>query len=124
MSELSILLDQNIPLEIKPWLQKEHPFWSIFHTTEENLATSSDPEIFQWAQQKGCLIITFDEDFADQRSFPVGQHFGIIRLHVWPTTVEETQNALLRLFQEIPEQALRLSLVIVERTRIRIRRTT
>jgi hypothetical protein len=64
---------------------------------------------------------TFDEDFADQRAFPVGQHYGIIRLRIWPTTIEETQQALERLFGETSDQDLRHALIIVDRTKIRIR---
>ena len=30
-----------------------------------------DHVIFAWAQRQEALIITFDEDCADQRSFPV-----------------------------------------------------
>jgi predicted nuclease of predicted toxin-antitoxin system len=67
------------------------------------------------------MIVTFDEDFADQRSFPLGRHWGVVRLRIWPTTIEETQQALLRLFSEVSEHDLRHALVIVNRTRIRIR---
>jgi len=65
--------------------------------------------------------MTFDEDFADQRAFPVGSHWGIVRLRIWPTTIEETKRALERLFTEVSEGELSRALVIVDRTRIRIR---
>lgn len=65
--------------------------------------------------------MTFDEDFADQRSFPVGNHWGIVRLRIWPTTIEETQRAIDRLVREVPDEELSRALVIVDRTRIRIR---
>jgi hypothetical protein len=68
------------------------------------------------------LIVTFDEDFADQRAFPVGQHYGVVRLCVWPTTIEMTQFALGRLFEEFTEAELRGGLAIVDRTHIRMRR--
>ena len=77
---------------------------------------------FVWAQARGFLIITFDEDFADQRSFPVGRHHGVVRLHVWPTTAEEVQLALTRLLSEVSEDELDGALVIIDRTRIRVRR--
>jgi hypothetical protein len=63
----------------------------------------------------------FDEDFADRRSFPVGGHYGVVRLRVWPTTTEETQDALERLLGEVSASELLGSLVIVGPTRIRIR---
>jgi hypothetical protein len=67
--------------------------------------------------------VTFDEDFADQRSFPTGFHAGIIRLRVWPTTVEGTQDALDRLLAEVSDVELARALVIIDRDAIRARRT-
>ena len=55
------------------------------------------------------------------RSFPVGDHFGIVRLRVWPTTAEETTAALQRLLEQVGEGELRGALVIVDRSRIRVR---
>jgi hypothetical protein len=68
------------------------------------------------------LMKTSDEDFADQRSFPVGQHYGVIRLRVWPTTIEETQNGLSRLLEQSDDSELAGSLVIIGQHHIRVRR--
>jgi predicted nuclease of predicted toxin-antitoxin system len=118
---LTILLDQNVPRAVAPWLQTMRPSWTIHHTSTVGLSGKSDPEIYQWAQAKRAIIITFDEDFADRRSFPVGKHHGIIRLRVWPTTTEETQDALERLLSEVPDQELSAALIIIDRTHIRVR---
>lgn len=66
--------------------------------------------------------MTYDEDFAGARMFPVGSHCGVIRLRVWPTTIEQTESAIQRVIDEISEEDLRGSLVIVDHSRIRIRR--
>ena len=66
-------------------------------------------------------LLSHNEDFADQRSFPVGIHNEVVRLRVWPTTAEQTQRALERLFKEITENELRGALVIIDRSHIRIR---
>ncbi|MBK9948980.1 MAG: hypothetical protein IPP12_17570 [Nitrospira sp.] len=63
-----------------------------------------------------------DEDFSDQRTFPISSHAGIIRLRVWPTTIEETQDALARLLAEVPDAELAQALVIIDRHAIRVRR--
>ncbi len=86
------------------------------------LAGKSDRQVYEWAQTAHALIVTFDEDFADQRAFPVGQYCGVVRLRVWPTTIEVTQFALGRLFEEFTEAELRGCLAIVDRTHIRMRR--
>ena len=117
----SVLLDQNVPIPVEIWLQKLKPDWVVQHVSKIGLSGQTDEEIFKWAQNRKAIIITFDEDFADQRSFPVGNHSGIIRLKIWPTTIEETQNALQRLLNEIAEADLKRSLVIIDRNKIRIR---
>lgn len=119
---LTLLLDQNVPRAIAQWLRTHRPHWTIYHTSEVELSGRPDEEIFAWAQRRQAVIVTFDEDFADQRAFPVGSHAGIIRLHVWPTTIEETQQALGRLLAEVPDEELAHALVIIDRETIRIRR--
>lgn len=119
---LSVLLDQNVPRAIGPWLAKLKPDWTIRHTSEVGLDGAPDRRIFEWAQERDHIIVTFDEDFADQRVFPVGDHAGVIRLRVWPTTVEETEDALERLLDEVSDEELRGALVIVGRRQIRIRK--
>lgn len=97
------------------------PSWLVQHAADVGLAGRSDREVFEWAQARRAIIVTFDEDFADGRSFPVGEHHGVVRLRVWPTTVEETQTALERLLTEVPDHELSGALVIIGRTRIRVR---
>jgi len=86
------------------------------------LAAKGDAELFAWAQQRKAVVVTFDEDFADRRMFPVGTHSGVVRLRVWPTTVEETQAALERLLSSVPDEDWWGSLIIVGARHIRVRR--
>lgn len=118
---LQVLLDQNVPREVGTWLQIQRPRWRVVHTSAVGLQGKPDTEIYAWAQANGYLIITFDEDFADQRSFPVGRHAGIIRLRVWPTTVEEAESALTRLLEQVDDLELIGALVIVGPRHIRMR---
>lgn len=98
----------------------------MVHTSDVGLQGMSDAEVYAWAQTNEHLVITFDTSFADGRSFPVADHHGIIRLRVWPTTIEETREetsrALARLLQETDDSELEGALVIVGRHRIRISR--
>lgn len=118
---LIVLLDQNVPRAIASWLRSIRPAWVVHHTSDVGLSGQSDEAVFSWAVQHKALIISFDEDFADGRSFPAREHHGIVRLRVWPTTTEETQQALDRLFREVSNHELRGALVIVDPTRIRVR---
>jgi predicted nuclease of predicted toxin-antitoxin system len=119
---LHFFLDQNIPREIAVWLRVERPDWKVSHVQDAGLMGKPDADIFRWAQANGAIIITYDEDFADARLFPLGSHHGIIRLRVWPTTVEATKEALSRLFSRVPVSELEGCLLIVDLTRIRLRR--
>ena len=119
---LSVLLDQNVPREIAAWLKGMRPGWQVVHTSDVGLDGKGDRVVFDWAQARVSLIVTFDEHFADRRTFPVGTHCGIVRLRVWPTTVENTQHALERLVENVSEEELGGALTIVGRSRIRVRR--
>lgn len=119
---LTVLLDQNVPRAVAPWLRTRRPQWTVFHTVDVDLSGQLDETLFAWAQRQNAMIITFDEDFADQRAFPLGSHSGIIRLRVWPTTIEETQLALERLLTKVPDEELARALVIIDREAIRVRR--
>jgi hypothetical protein len=55
--------------------------------------------------------------------FPIGSHAGVVRLRVWPTTVEETIAALSRLLTSVPDDQWPRSLIIIDNHRIRVRRT-
>lgn len=119
---LRILLDQNVPQECVTWLRQIRPGWTIHHVTEIGLSGRPDTEVFRWAQTRRAVIVSYDEDFADARTFPLGAHHGIIRLRVWPTTVEESIAALQRVLEQVPEVDLPRSLLIVDNRRIRLRR--
>jgi predicted nuclease of predicted toxin-antitoxin system len=118
---LSLLFDQNVPPEAADFVRQARPHWSITHTRDLGLARAPDEIILQRAQKTGSIIITFDEDFADTRMFPVGSHAGVIRLRVWPTTVEQAISALTRLMQAVPENQWPGSLIIIDDQRIRVR---
>lgn len=114
------LLDENIPIPVTGWLRDQKPDWTFEHTSDVGLNGSSDDEVFRWAQKYGAIVVTFDDDFADLRAFSKG-HFGVIRLRIWPTTTEETQSALKRLFDSTDIPELQGSLTIITQSKIRIR---
>lgn len=116
-----VLLDQNVPRPITTWLRRLKPEWEVSHAAEVGLAGVNDRSVFEWAQERRAVIVTFDEDFADSRSFRVERHHGIVRLRVWPTTIEETQRALERLLIELSDAELAGALVIIDRSHIRVR---
>ena len=93
------------------------------HVVDVGLDGATDEAIFLWAQRDQSIVITYDEDFADARMFPAGSHAGVVRLRVFPTTIENTEAALSRLFDSVAEEDLQGALVIIDQAKIRIRRT-
>lgn len=121
---LNLLFDQNIPQEVTVWMREQRPTWVISHVKEVGLSGRPDSEIFRWAQSHQSIVITYDEDFADTRSFPLGSHNGVIRLRVWPTTIEMTKAAIERLISQVPSSDWSGSLIIIDREKIRLRKKT
>lgn len=121
---LSILLDQNIPFVVAAWLRSQRPSWKIWHVKDLGFEGSTDEFLYRWAQQEKAIVVTFDEDFADSRLYPLGMHHGVIRLRVWPTTIEKTIEALSRLMDCLPQEEWMESLIIVGDKKIRVRRLT
>ncbi|MDP9114326.1 MAG: DUF5615 family PIN-like protein [Acidobacteriota bacterium] len=118
---LFVILDENIPPSIADFLRFRRPAWNVQHVRDIGLRGSPDSSIFEWAQQRNAIVLTFDEDFADARMYPAGTHAGVIRLRVWPTSIEQIKAALDRLFSSTGDDQLQGSLVIIDNHRIRIR---
>ncbi|MCS7066399.1 MAG: DUF5615 family PIN-like protein [Fimbriimonadales bacterium] len=118
---MRVLLDQNIPRPIAEWLRQLCPNWTVWNVYEVGLGGASDATIFQWAQAQQAVIITSDEDFADVRVYPPTSHCGVVRLRVWPTTVEVIQEAIQRWLRYIGNDSPAGRLFIVGRRTIRER---
>ena len=110
---LRILLDQNVPKPVAVWLRNRCADWEIHHVNELGFEGKPDTFLQCWAQGKEAIIVTYDEDFADSRFYPLGEHHGIIRLRVWPTTIEKTQEAMERLLHDLPHSKWKKSLIII-----------
>ena len=117
-----ILLDQNIPQTLSKWLKEKLPNWEVRHVNELGFQGRTDEFLYLWAQKNNAIIVTYDEDFADSRFYPLGHHHGIIRLRVWPTTIEQTQNALNRLIADSPPSNWCNCLIIIDNQKIRVRK--
>jgi predicted nuclease of predicted toxin-antitoxin system len=121
-THLRILLDQNVPLATAEWLRERQPGWHVDHVNELGFAGKPDEFVYRWAQENRSLVITFDEHFADARFHPLGRHHGVVRLRIWPTTVEATIEALARLLEHVPAANWSRSLIIIDNKKIRVRR--
>lgn len=104
------------------WLRTQRPGWRVSHVNELSFQGKPDEFLYLWAQEHGAIVVTFDEHFADARTYPLGKHHGVVRLRVWPTTIEETQGALARLMGELPAPEWSGKLIIIDNEKIRMRK--
>jgi predicted nuclease of predicted toxin-antitoxin system len=99
---------------------------SIGHDVEtcarEGIAGAGDPAIAAHARRESRIIVTLDLDFADIRSYPPGNHPGIVVLRSKRPDVFSVQAALARLFATVKESDFLGSLIVLDQSRIRIRR--
>ncbi|MEW6201045.1 MAG: DUF5615 family PIN-like protein [bacterium] len=116
---MKIKLDENMPFDFAELL------CSAGHNTttvvEERLSGEKDPLIVKRAAEEERLLITFDLDFGDIRSYPIGTHAGIVvfRLHDqrWAVLKEPAE----RLIASGLLDRLSHGLAIVDESRIRLR---
>jgi predicted nuclease of predicted toxin-antitoxin system len=122
-SVIRVFFDQNIPFAVVTWMKKQCPGWFVEHAKTLGFEGQPDDFLFRWAQEHDCMVVTYDEDFADAHFHVFGQHHGVVRLRVWPTTVERTIDAMARLLSSVEPSDWQGSLIIIDNNKIRIRRT-
>ena len=119
-ARIRVLLDENVPVEVKEWLQERKSLWEVSHVYDVGLESRPDSEVFAWAQANRCLVITYDKTFANGWNYMVARHYGLIRLRVTPTGARETMDALESLFERVYEDALPGAETIVRNNSIRV----
>ena len=112
-------IDENLPVEVAELLgQTGHDAVSVF---DQHLEGSADPAIASVCQQEHRCLVTLDKDFADIRTYPPEQFYGLIVLRLnhqnKPYVLDIIEDVLKLLASEPLEQHL----WIVEEGRVRIR---
>jgi predicted nuclease of predicted toxin-antitoxin system len=120
---IKILLDQNIPALIEPWLQKRIGTGAqITSTRSIGLQRMSDEEIYYYCQKHQMIIITYDEDFQNPLVISDIPGFGVIRLNIYPTGFHHTQQALQRLLASYSIDQWEKASIVIDSHRIRYRK--
>ena len=117
---IKIMLDQNIPSPIESWLQSNiGDKAEITSTRTLGMQRMNDDEIFLHCQQHGMVIITYDEDFQNPLMIPDIPGYGVIRLNVYPTGLQQTRDALQRLIETYPIETWEKASIVVDAHKIR-----
>ena len=118
---LKFLVDEDLPRSTAHLL-REMGFVAL-DVRDCGLRGKSDEEIFEYAQKENAIILTGDRGIGSILRFTPGTYYGIVIAHFpneLPVSKLNTQikNAL----NQLTEDDLDGSLVIIEPTKIRIRR--
>jgi predicted nuclease of predicted toxin-antitoxin system len=89
---------------------------------QEGIAGAGNPAIAAHAAAERRILMTFDLDFGDIRSYPPGSHPGMVIFRLDSQDIASCRAALTRLLGTIPEPDFDGNLLIVEDNRVRIRR--
>jgi len=115
------VLDEDVPASLAVALRQAGHEAS--RVQEVGLRGASDREVFDFAQSEGAALITADVDFAEARALGGESHHGLVLLRMPPemparaVTIES-----MRLLDQIGEEDLENSLVVLQPGRVRIRR--
>lgn len=120
---IKILLDQNIPLLILPWLQKKlSGKANVYSTRTLGMGRLSDAEIFKYCQENGMIVITYDEDFQNPHMISNIPGYGVIRLNTYPNGLQQTKEAILRLMELYPIDQWEKASIVIDQNKIRYRK--
>ncbi len=113
-------LDENLPEKLAADLaQFGH---DVATCLGEGIAGKKDAAIAGHAASEGRILITFDLDFSDIRNYPPGTHSGIVVLRIHSQDISSCRAACARIRTSVPEVDFQGNLIIVEDSRVRIRR--
>jgi len=87
------------------------------------LAQAHDAELLRVAQEQGQIFVTRDRDFGGL-VFAQGSGTGVIYLRMLPATQNAVHTEMERVLTLYSEQELRVSFVVIEPGRHRMRRPT
>jgi predicted nuclease of predicted toxin-antitoxin system len=113
-------LDENMPTDLATMLRQEGH--DITDVIEEGLAGEDDRPVLQEAARENRILVTFDLDFADIRTFPPGSHAGIVVFRLQDQRWCCLESPARRSLSETNLERLEKGLAIVDESRIRFKR--
>lgn len=116
---MKIKLDENMPHALADLLRAAKHDVETVH--EENLSGEEDSIILKKATEENRILITFDLDFGDIRSFPLGTHAGIVVFRIQDQRWSVLKKPAERLIASGRLQHLSHGLAIVDEKRMRMR---
>ena len=112
-------IDENLPVEVAQLLMLAgHEAMTV---REQHLTGSTDSEIARVCNIEGFALLTLDLDFADVRTYPPGEHPGLVVLRLDQQGKDHVLEIIPQVIQMLIDEPLVGRLWIVQMDRIRIR---
>ncbi|MGH2698501.1 MAG: DUF5615 family PIN-like protein [Actinomycetota bacterium] len=89
---------------------------------DEGLVGQADATVAEAAADGDRILVTLDKHLGDLRSFPPGTHPGIIVMRLSDQSAPRVTSVLQNLFRGFDLADFSACLVVVEDTRVRVRR--
>lgn len=118
---LKFLVDEDLPRSTAHLLRKMG--FVTLDVRDCGLRGKSDEEIFEYAQNENAIILTGDRGIGSILRFTPGTYYGIVIAH-FPNElpVSKLNTQIRKALEQLTEDDLYGNLVIIEPTKIRIRR--
>jgi len=117
---MKIKLDENISRHLKSLPKQEGH--EALTAAEQGLLGKTDIEIGAAVKTEGVLLFTLDLEFADLRKFPPGTHPGIVLFRPLSMGPLSVNRFILEFVKVTDLTSLAGCIVVVDPTRVRIRR--
>ena len=112
-------VDENLPLQVAQLLREAGH--DVFTVLDQDLGGAQDRVIAQICRTERRALITLDVHFADIRTYPPAEQFGLIVLRLQRHDIGHIVRVVSRVLKMATSQPLEKQLWIVDERKIRIR---
>ncbi len=116
---MKLKLDENLPRALLALFRESG--YDALSVEDQGLAGKSDGEIAEACRNEDRILVTFDTDFTDVRTFPPSEYSGIAVLRPRGQGSRATVRLGRRLLDRMESHSIGGQLWIVEDSRIRTR---
>jgi predicted nuclease of predicted toxin-antitoxin system len=116
---MNFKIDENLPVEVTELLKQAG--YGASTVSEQNLIGTSDKNLAALCQKENRTIVTLDTDFADIKTYPPNNFFGVIVMRLNRQDKPHVLEVFRRVMRLFPTEPIECRLWLVEEDRIRIR---
>jgi predicted nuclease of predicted toxin-antitoxin system len=117
---VKFLIDMQLSPDLAVWLCNQGH--DATHASTTGLAQASDQEILEVAKKNQRIVVTADLDYPRLLALVAASGPGIILFRGGDFSEKETTSLMARILEAIPAEEFAISVVVVDKKRIRKRR--